>query len=368
MPRKQATTEAKVLPQKKRGTAAAKTKATQPATPAPARQRKVKAAPSVPRVRKAVSPAAEPTIRLFLARPGRRGKASPDGFESCLLERAKPGTLPYLDAMRRVSADPALKGCLCWGMLPQDFTGRTGLGAAELRQFIYSHPGYDLYYLDAHPEQEAVFHSPWQQAEIEYPGFLGLMHEFFAAVGLPDQPLDAITHSALFATGNLIVASPAFWEKYLAFCERVLAQAREKLGPAARKALFGEAAAPDTQRKLDLLFARLTGIFLMMKEPGWRACKLPLPGREAVLNPHLRLLREMKDLALTRRSRWMVFCWANYRTLYFAQAMGKQWATRNFKVLNPERLNLVVPTGTIDYAYPRTEQAAPRAAAKPESR
>jgi len=367
MPRKPAATEEKALPKKKRGTVAAKKKTAQPAAPVPARQRKVKAVPSAPRVRKAASPAAEPAIRLFLARPGRRGNAQANGFEHCALQRAKPGTLPYLDAMRRISADPTLKGCPGWGVLPQDFTDRTGLGAAELRQLINRHPGYDLYYLDAHPEQEAVFHNPWQQAEIEHPGFLALMREFFAAVGLPDQPLDAITHSALFATGNLVIARPAFWEKYLAFCERVLAQAREKLGSDTQNALFGEAAAPDTLRKLDLLFARLPGIFLMMKEPGWRACKLPLPGREAALNPHLRLLREMKDLALTRRSRWMVLCWANYRTLYFAQAMGKEWATRHFKTLNPERLNLVVPTGTIDYAYPRTDQADQRVAAIPEN-
>jgi len=43
---------------------------------------------------------------------------------------------------------------------------------------------------------------------------------------------------------------------------------------------------------------------------------MPLPVREAAFNVHLKLLREMKDIAHSTKSAWLAACWVNYRALY----------------------------------------------------
>lgn len=264
------------------------------------------------------------------------------------------GRLPLVDGMLRLRLDPAVQASRLWGLLPSDFAQRTALSGSALRVLIASNPGYDCYFCDVHPELEAIHYNPWRQAEASNPNFVALSREFLKAAGLSDAPVDTLAHSSLFATGHLIVASPLFWSDYLNFIERILTQVEEKIDKTAKAALFDEVPREGKYSYLYLIVARLLGIFLMMKDSTWRVCKFPLPAQEMSLNPHLRLLREMKDLAVSQKSQWMTSCWANYRSLYLVQAMGQAWITRHFAAINPDKPTLAVPTAQVVYGYPRT--------------
>ena len=295
---------------------------------------------------------AAPALRLFQVKL--KGQSLTDPFCEPFTLPAS-GTLPLIDGMRLLSQDPALQNSPLWGLLPADFTQRTGLNSSTLGEAIAARPGFDVYFCHAHPELEAVYHNPWLQAETTHPNFLLLAREFLKAAGLSDAPLDTLSHSSLFATGHLIVASPAFWADYLAFIDKALTMALLNVGKTARNALFEEQTPPGKFSYLYRIVARLLGHFLLAKASPWKACKLALP-QDATLNPHLRLLREMKDTAVTQQSRWLTACWANYRALYFAQTLGKGWMANNLPAISPKTLKFGPANNGIDYAYPRTTE------------
>jgi hypothetical protein len=261
--------------------------------------------------------------------------------------------LQLIDGMRQLSGDPVVQASALWGMMPHDFTQRTGLTGDALREAITARPGYDLYFCHAHPELEATYHNPWLQAEVSHPNFMLLAAAFLKAADLPEAPLYMLTHSALFATGHLLVASPAFWTAYMAFIDHTLSQAQATLGKTARIALFEEQPQPGQFSYLYLIVARLIGFVIGSKNQTWRVCKLPLPP-ETSLNPHLRLLRELKDTAIVQQSRWLTACWGNYRALYLAHTLGKTWLSTHLAAVSPKTLQMGQPPVGIDYAYPPT--------------
>jgi hypothetical protein len=295
-----------------------------------------------------------PPLRLFQVKV--KGQALTDSLcEPFTLPAI--GTMPLIDGMRMLSQDQALQNSPLWGLLPADFLKRTGLNSSTLGQAIAARPGFDIYFCHAHPELESVYHNPWLQAETTHPNFLVLAREFLKAAGLPDAPLDALSHSSLFATGHLIVASPSFWADYLAFIEKALSQALLNVGKTARVALFEEQTTAGKFSYLYLIVARLLGHFLLAQASPWKACKLSLPQNTA-MNPHLRLLREMKDTAVTQQSRWLTACWANYRAIYFAQTLGKGWMANHLPAISPKNLKFGPAATGIDYAYLRTTEGA----------
>ena len=327
------------------------TKTSKPVTSKPATSKAVNKTPAKPTPK-----APPPALRLFQVKV--QGQAQADSMcEAFTLPTT--GSLPLIDGMRLLSQDLALQNSPLWGLLPADFVQRTGLNGNMLGQAIAARPGFDVYFCHANPELEAVYHNPWLQAETTHPNFLVLAREFLKAAGLPETPLDTLSHSSLFATGHLIVASPAFWADYLAFIGKALSQARTNVGKTARNALFEEQTPPGKFSYLYRIVARLLGHFLVANASPWKVCKLPLP-QDADLNPHLRLLREMKDSAVTQQSRWLTACWANYRALYFAQTLGKGWMTNNLPAISPKTLKFGPDNTGIDYAYSHTTEGTNR--------
>jgi hypothetical protein len=315
----------------------------------PAVKSSVKTAPA-----KSTPKMVEPTlVQLFQVTPSGVNLADA-ACEPFALKNA--GVLPLVDGLRQLSLDPAVRTSPHWGLLPHDFTQRTGLTGEALREAIAAKPGFQVYFCHAHPELEALYHNPWLQAEVTHPNFLLLAREFLKAAGLSDAPLDTITSSAHFATGHLVVATPEFWDDYLAFVDTAVAKANAGLGKTARTALFEQPLQAGKFSYLYLIVARLLGIFLTLKDRPGKSCKLVLP-TEKDLNVHLRLLREMKDAAIVQKSRWMTACWANYRALYFAQTLGKPWMKTNLPAISPKSLRMGAPPLGIDYAYPHTTEA-----------
>ena len=263
-----------------------------------------------------------------------------------------------LDALCQAQRDPALQKSQLWGLLTPDLSKRTGLTGQDLLSVIAANPGYDLYYACAHPELEALYHNPWRSPEITHPDFVALSRRFLKAAGLSDVPVDAVSHSSLFATGHLMVASPAIWEKYVTFVETVFRQVQKNMSPADQEKLFHEPPVPGRMSYLALIIARLLCVFLMLKSSNLRAYKISLPEQEKAMNTHLRFLREMKDLGLQEKSKWHLAAWVNYRGLYLAHVMGKAWVMKHIQPITPTELHAAVPIAQVHNPYITTMPTA----------
>ena len=83
---------------------------------------------------------------------------------------------------------------------------------------------------------------------------------------------------------------------------------------------------------------RLFPVFLKVSGKKYKALKIGLPERERELNVHLKLLREMKDVAHQTKSIWLAACWVNYRNLYFTQVNGKEWCGKHLRNITPTEI------------------------------
>ncbi len=246
------------------------------------------------------------------------------------------------DVFERLARSEYVRGATLWGALSWRFAEKTGMGGNELIKAIAAAPGMDVYYCNPHPQNEALFHNLWTQGETSHPRFLALARALFQAAGLPEEELSSIEASGRYSCANYFVASPAFWSKYLPFVRKILATADKKLSPEARKLLHSSLA---DQRGLHrgasyvpFMVERLFPLFLKTEGRNLKAHKLALPEREREMNVHLKLLRDMKDVAHRTKSPWMAACWVNYRNLYLSQVNGRAWCQKYLRAVTPTEI------------------------------
>ena len=229
-----------------------------------------------------------------------------------------------------------------WGAVSWKFGQKTGLTGHELVERIAQTPGYDAYYCNPYPDVEALYHNMWLQGETAHPNFLALCREVFEVAGLPASLLTEIQPAEEFASCNYIVATPAFWKRYVGFVSRVLLAADRKLSPTARSILYSPSADPVSAHGnasyIPFLVERLFAVFMRTEGRDLRAHKIAV-NRDAT-NAHVKLLGEMKSFALKTRSSWMASCWINYRNLYLDRLYGNGWSRKYIKTLTPTEIVL----------------------------
>jgi hypothetical protein len=290
-------------------------------------------------------------------RPGRRRAAAvPPArlfqiyFEPWQRDLLDPAFIPFdnagvraerleFDVFERLAASDATAGAALWGALSWRYGEKTGLAGADLLAAIAAHPGHDVYYCNPHVQNEALYHNMWTQAETAHPRFLDVARAVFAAADLPADELEAMLPSDRWSAANYFVGTPKFWSLYLPFVRGVLARAEAGLSPEMR-ALLHSTGADDRglhagATYVPFIVERLFPLFLRSAGRKLKARQLALPRREAELNVHLKLLREMKDVAHRTRSPWLAACWVNYRNLYLTQLHGKAWAQRYLRAITP---------------------------------
>ncbi len=300
------------------------------------------------------------TIRLFQFYQGRAplGERDPDLEPITLTEKQDN----FLEATLFIglNREPSLQKVGLWGAFSEAFTERTGLSGAALRAEIEANPGFDVYFCNPYPETEALYHNLWIQGEVAHPNFIHLSREFLKAGGLSETLVDALYPSRLFASCNYFVATPPFWNAYLAFVESVVRRADETLSEPLRAQLASKEADArglhHGSSYLRFILERLFSIFLMVEGATWRGYKIPLPAAEKRMNVHLRLLREMRDLAIVQKSYWQAACWANYRTLYLTQIHDRAWLQRYLASITPTQLRFGLPTVEIAYPLQHSDQ------------
>ncbi len=247
--------------------------------------------------------------------------------------------LMEFNVFRKLMKSELVEGTNLWGAVSWKFGEKTGLSGVDLRSEIESNPGHDVYFCNPYPELEGPYHNLWLQGETVHPNFLILAREFFIAVDWPVSHLTEIHPSGIFSAANYFVGTPQFWEKYINFICEALAKAETNLPPAIKEMIYSSAAnwsgrhAESTY--LPFIIERSLSVFLTTQGAKLKMFKYSVPMRVNKENIHIRLLREMKDTAISGKSNWLATCWINYRNLYFAQAHGQEWIRKHLRSITP---------------------------------
>jgi hypothetical protein len=354
--------------------ASSKPKETKPAKPKVAAKKtkavvakKVVAPPATSKVRpmKRAAPVATPSVdaklEKSLANKPPRALNSPVRifqiyFEEWQRELLDPAFYP-LDNSRSTSElmefavfeqlqhNAATQGATLWGALSWRFGEKTGMQGADWVKQIVANPGHDVYFCNPHTHNEAIFHNMWMQGETSHPSFVEITKAFFAAAGLDDKEISTIQPSSSFSAANYFAGTPKFWERYIAFIRKVLTSAEKKMSPKLRAVLQSKVAdhkgLHGGATYVPFIVERLFAYFMRTEGKDLKAFKIALPERERELNVHLKLLREMKDVAHRTQSAWLAACWVNYRNLYLSQTNSKAWCEKYLRNITPTEVRFV---------------------------
>lgn len=253
-----------------------------------------------------------------------------EGDDSPLLE---------FNVFRKLQNSKHVEGADYWGALSWKFREKTGLGGRQLREVIASHPGFDVYYCNPFPELEGLYHNLWLQGETAHPNFLILCREFFQAAGLDEKAFTLLEPSSGFAASNYFVATARFWDGYLRFISKALDMAEKNMSATAKALVYSSSADRMAMHAgasyMPFIIERLFTVYLNQEHGRFKAHKFPCAQTEAALNVHLKLLRQMKDVAIGSKSLWLTTCWINYRNLYLQQFYGSRWCKRYLRDITP---------------------------------
>lgn len=259
------------------------------------------------------------------------------------LDNSKSSSELYeFDVFARLARSEYVKDVALWGALSWRFTEKTGLTGQDLVRAIQANPGHDVYFCNPVPENEALYHNLWLQGETSHPQFLALTQAVFKATGLPLDALTCIEDPALGSAANYFIGTPRFWQTYLPWVQAVLSTANKALPPRVRD-LLHSAQADDRglhggATYVPFIVERLFPVFMKTQGKALKGYKIGLPAREAELNVHLKLLREMREMAYRTRSAWLAACWVNYRNLYLTQDRGKEWSKKYLRAITPAEI------------------------------
>jgi hypothetical protein len=245
----------------------------------------------------------------------------------------------------RLAQSNEVRSAKLWGAMSWKFGKKAGISGRQLKEEIIAHPGYDAYFCNPYPENEALYHNMWVQGELAHPNFMPLCAEVFEVSNLPTELLTSVQPSSEFSAANYFVANQSFWRAYIGFVSRVLISADKNLSPTAKRILYSSTAdkfgAHAEASYIPFLVERLFTIFLRTDGKHFKTFKLALPGREKKDNVHLKLLAEMKDVACRTKSMWLAACWINYRNLYLSKIYGDSWTKTHLKHITPASISFV---------------------------
>ncbi|MCA3255049.1 MAG: hypothetical protein INF91_05485 [Alphaproteobacteria bacterium] len=246
------------------------------------------------------------------------------------------------DVFERLAAGKQTDGAAMWGALSWRYGEKTGLTGRALLDVIAANPGTDVFFCNPHPHNEALYHNLWMQGETAHPRFLEVCEAVFKAAKIPVAELSKLMPSSAFSAANYFVGSPRFWALYLPFVRSIVDAADRGLDPSMRRLLHSTGADArglhGGSTYVPFIVERLFPLFLRTAGKELKAYKVPLPARETEFNVHLKLLREMRDVAHSTKSPWLAACWVNYRSLYFLQTHGREWCQKYLAAVTPTKV------------------------------
>lgn len=286
---------------------------------------------------------ANTAIPVFQLYKGAREKANVDPQAKPLaLTATKPTAFAHLPEL---TARRLAKKTL-WGLVPADFSQRTGVGLSAWLEAIESNAGRDAYLIDANPAEGAIFANCASRLLVEIPQLVQHLPVLFQAAGFEGRQANVLAPSATFSMAPFMVATQEFWSHYWAFAGHAIAGLQETLSAKEKKWLMAplptEGSVLGGECPATYLTGALLGLFLASDQgQKFKALKISIPAKEAGLNSHLKSMRQLKDAAAKAKSEWLASCWLNYRNLYVYQVNGKQWCEQHLAAVTPRTIQFL---------------------------
>jgi len=228
-----------------------------------------------------------------------------------------------------------------WGALSWKFKEKTLLSAESLIRSMDAAPGYDVYIMNPNPEIEALYPSVWMQGAVSHRNFMALCEAFFKAAGLPLEKLVEMQSDRYFMTANYFIGNHRFWKAYMLWMSKVLMQSNKNLSDSIKQILRSTLADDRDLHGgatyMPFIIERLLGLFLQL-HPEIRSFNISLDQRIQKMNVHLRVLREMRSIAVKSQSKWLTSCWINYRNLYLSRTKGNDWCKEFIPKITPKEI------------------------------
>lgn len=283
------------------------------------------------------SKAAKCVIVQTYSEPGDRSRVDPE-FTPC---KVRGGIDGGFSVLKKIHASGQLSDASMWGILPLEFASHTALSSAQILGLANS-TECDYLYCAPEPESDALFHNVWIGTEAKNSGCMELAQSFLAPAGVDGAALWKVHPLEAFASPSFIIAKTRFWTAYVSYVDQVVTAARKAASPHLLDMLsrpITGSTRDDTRKScLSLITDNLLSLFITSDGARFKAMRLP-PQKEERVNVHLRLLREMRDVALKTKSRWLAACWVNYRNLYLGQTRGQEWCRQYLRLLTPMNLD-----------------------------
>jgi hypothetical protein len=122
-----------------------------------------------------------------------------------------------------------------YGFFSPRLTEKTGLSLDDITEFVrQGERAHDAYIFSPQPDMNAFFLNTFEQAETFDPGFLSGSEKVLRKVGLHVDLKSIVMDSRRTVYSNYMVARGAFWNDWLAICERIFALAETGEGEEAQ--------------------------------------------------------------------------------------------------------------------------------------
>jgi hypothetical protein len=107
------------------------------------------------------------------------------------------------------------------GFLSWKFNDKTGLNGTQCRNWIENNPGHDVYFINPFGEfiRKKQFKSVWHHGEYNHPGLLPMAQDFMDRAGYGIDLYELIMDKSQTAYCNYWFGTPAFWKRYIDFCD-----------------------------------------------------------------------------------------------------------------------------------------------------
>ena len=255
---------------------------------------------------------------------------------------ASVSELLEFDVFIRLFSSEYVKGAKLWGALSWRFSEKTGLSGQQLLQEIKDNSGYDVYFCNPTPENEALYHNMWLQGVVSHPNFIIVVKSFFEVCGLPLDALLSIEDPKYSSVANYFIGTEKFWETYLDWVKNILVTANKKQ-PSQIRDLMHSVIADNRglhggSTYTPFIIERLFPVFMKLHADDITGFKLKIVDREKQLDVHLRMMKEMKTVAHSTKSLWLAACWVNYRNLYLTNVRGREWCQKYLTAITPQEI------------------------------
>ena len=113
-----------------------------------------------------------------------------------------------------------------YGFLTSRFKPEADVAAAEMAAFVgLVGDGYDVINFTPFPDQHALFWNVFEHGEYQLPGHAALCQQVIAALELKADVTELVMDSRNSIFRTYFTAKPAFWEKWLALADKLVALA-----------------------------------------------------------------------------------------------------------------------------------------------